>query len=112
MIESELFLDSKKCTKFLQNYLLWRFVIGKSCISGLSLVHNTTLDDAGPSVVTVYGFLRNASNAGIELESIRASRCVSYARLELIPVPFQLHFRCDGHETLATLGPASSSVVL
>ena len=38
--------------------------------------------DAGASVTSVYVFLRNANNTGIELESILVLRCVLYAMLE------------------------------
>ena len=68
--------------------------------------------DAGPCVVSIYFFLRNASNAGIEFESIRALCCVLYATLEKTLVPFQLHLRCVRHATPVMLGPASSSVIL
>ena len=38
--------------------------------------------DAGPCVTSVYVFLRNTSDARIELESIRVLCCVPYATLE------------------------------
>ena len=38
--------------------------------------------DAGPCVTSVYIFLRNTSDAGIELESIRVLCCVPYTTLE------------------------------
>ena len=38
--------------------------------------------DAGPCVTSVYIFLRNTSDAGIEPESIRVLCCVPYATLE------------------------------
>ena len=38
--------------------------------------------DAGPCVTSVYVFLRNTSDAGIELESIRALCRVPYTTLE------------------------------
>ena len=38
--------------------------------------------DAGPCVTSVNVFLRNTSDAGIELESIQVLCCVPYATLE------------------------------
>ena len=72
--------------------------------------------DAGPSVASVYVFLCNTSDAGLELESIRALRYVPYTTLELTLVTFQFSLLHVGHVTLGpasycehntTLGPAS-----
>ena len=68
--------------------------------------------DAGPCVMSIYVFLRNASDAEIEFESIQALSCVLNATLEKTLVPFQLHLRCVRYATLVMLGPASSSVII